>query len=176
MLLRKNHAQSIAINNDNRDDENDAATSTTNLEDDAKRQAYIPLLAGSSARLLASLATAPLELIRTRQASVVSNTSGGKPVVVPGMMEEFRSLVRSNGISSLYVGVSPTLWRDVPFSAIYWLFLERFKNVLSDSKSFGAWGGRYYHEQGLRMPPGIEAMHAFVSGAAAGSIAAAFTT
>ena len=49
--------------------------------------AYIPLLAGSSARLLASLATAPLELIRTRQASfVASNNTNTR---TPGMMEEF---------------------------------------------------------------------------------------
>ena len=37
--------------------------------EEAKAHAYIPLIAGSTARLLASLATAPLELIRTRQAN-----------------------------------------------------------------------------------------------------------
>jgi solute carrier family 25 protein 39/40 len=136
--------------------------------EDARRQPYIPLVAGSTARLLASLATAPLELIRTRQAS---NTKAQK-----GMVEEFRLLLRTNGISSLYVGLTPTLWRDVPFSAIYWLFLERFRNALGDSEELGGWGGSYYRERGVDIPPGIQASHAFVSGAGAGSIAAAFTT
>ena len=77
---------------------------------------YTPLIAGSSARLLASFVTAPLELIRTRQASAVGRT-GEKA----GMIDEFRLLVRSkSGFRSLFSGIGPTLWRDVPFSAIYW--------------------------------------------------------
>ena len=166
MILRRNHVTNFANNNSM----NGESKSTATIEDieDAKRQPYIPLVAGSTARLLASLATAPLELIRTRQAS---NTKAQK-----GMVEEFRLLLRTNGISSLYVGLAPTLWRDVPFSAIYWLFLERFRNALGDSEELGGWGGSYYRERGVDIPPGIQASHAFVSGAGAGSIAAAFTT
>ena len=112
---------------------------TTNANNIMGGGAAAELLAGSSARLLASLATAPLELIRTRQASfVASNNTNSRP---PGMMEEFRVLTRTNGLSSLYVGVAPTLWRDVPFSAIYWLFLERFRSALSESRGLGVWGG-----------------------------------
>ena len=144
-----------------------AACADSKLEDDAKKQPYIPLLAGSTARLLASLVTAPLELIRTRQAS--------SKVAAP-MMDEFRLLLRQNGISSLYVGLAPTLWRDVPFSAIYWLFLENFRNVLSESNELGVWSGQYYEQRGMTLPPSVEAMHAFISGATAGSLAAAFTT
>ncbi|KAL7536148.1 hypothetical protein ACHAXR_006944 [Thalassiosira sp. AJA248-18] len=176
MRLRRNHAANNSIENNNMV-EGRQSTMTKLEEDDAKRQAYIPLVAGSTARLLASLVTAPLELIRTRQASIGSNIRIGEhPVAVPGMMEEFRTITRANGISSLYVGLAPTLWRDVPFSALYWLFLERFRNHLSDSNNLGAWGGFYYREHGIQMPASIQAMHAFVSGAAAGSIAAAFTT
>ena len=142
------------------------------IGDDKKRQAYIPLVAGSLSRLLASLSTAPLELVRTRQASAIGN--GEK--VVPGMMEEFRFLLRSNGFSSLFTGLAPTLWRDVPFSAIYWLFLEQFRNDLSTSSSLGTWGGRYYKDQGVQIPPSIEVTHSFISGAGAGAIAAFGTT
>ena len=152
------------------------ANSMAMMEENAKRQPYIPLIAGASSRLLASLATAPLELIRTRQASIVGNRHHGQRVKVPGMMEDFRTLTRTNGLSSLYVGLSPTLWRDVPFSALYWLAFERLKNELSSSTELGVWGKTHYREQGIKVPPSIEAMHAFVSGAAAGSIAAAFTT
>mmetsp|Transcript_32447 Transcript_32447/g.78539 ORF Transcript_32447/g.78539 Transcript_32447/m.78539 type:complete len:167 (+) Transcript_32447:1802-2302(+) len=60
---------------------------TTNANNIMGGGAAAELLAGSSARLLASLATAPLELIRTRQASfVASNNTNSRP---PGMMEEF---------------------------------------------------------------------------------------
>ena len=167
--MRQNHATMNAGKNSREDTTTIICASS--LEEDARKQDYIPLIAGSTARLIASLATAPLELIRTRQASAVSNNS--MPV---GMMDEFRLLLRQNGVSSLYVGLAPTLWRDVPFSGIYWLFLERFRNALSDSNELGVWGGQYYRKNGLKIPPSIEAMHAFVSGAAAGSIAAAFTT
>ncbi|KAL9185621.1 hypothetical protein ACHAXT_003398 [Thalassiosira profunda] len=170
LRLRRMHLQYAAgnsIENEN---------TTIPNADDVKRQSYIPLLAGSSARLLASLSTAPLELLRTRQASVVSHQHGPTPAAAPGMVEEIRLLLRSNGIGSFYVGLAPTLWRDVPFSAIYWLFLEKFRNALGDSDELGVWGGNYYRERGMKVPPGVEAGHAFVSGAAAGSIAAAFTT
>ena len=167
--MRQNHATMNAGKNSREDTTTIICASS--LEEDASKQDYIPLIAGSTARLIASLATAPLELIRTRQASAVSNNS--MPV---GMMDEFRLLLRQNGVSSLYVGLAPTLWRDVPFSGIYWLFLERFRNALSDSNELGVWGGQCYRTNGMKIPPSIEAMHAFVSGAAAGSIAAAFTT
>lgn len=163
--LRYNHT----LNNNHNNIE---SSSQHMLDDDAKRQAYIPLIAGSTSRLLASLSTAPLELVRTRQASAIGN--GEK--VVPGMMEEFRLLLRTNGFSSLFTGLAPTLWRDVPFSAIYWLFLEKFRNDLSNSNSLGTWGGRYYKDQGIQIPPSIEVMHSFVSGAGAGAIAAFGTT
>lgn len=140
--------------------------------DQSKTQTCIPLIAGATARLLASLTTAPLELIRTRQASIVME----KGASLPGMIQEFRHLLKTNGMSSLYVGLAPTLWRDVPFSAIYWMCLEKFKNELSGSKSLGKWGGKHYQETGETIPAFVGAIHAFISGAAAGSIAAAFTT
>ena len=151
---------------------NNSLDQSVTIDDDAKQHAYIPLLAGSTSRLLATLSTAPLELVRTRQASAIGN--GEK--LVPGMAEEFRLLLRTNGFSSLFTGLAPTLWRDVPFSAIYWLFLEKFRHELSDTKSLGTWGGRYYKDQGIQTPPTVEVMHSFVSGAGAGGIAAFFTT
>ena len=44
------------------------------LEEDAKHLAYIPLVVESIARLLASLATALLDLIETRQVSMGSSS------------------------------------------------------------------------------------------------------
>ncbi|KAL3806692.1 hypothetical protein ACHAXA_001158 [Cyclostephanos tholiformis] len=161
------------------DDDNDCDHADNHDADSraTAANAYIPLLAGSTARLLATLATAPLELVRTRQAGLPRGTTG-----VGGMVDEFLALNKSSGSISLYSGLAPTLWRDVPFSAIYWVFLERFKDALSSpsesTRFLGKWGG-YHHvvERGIdRIPPAVEAAQAFVAGAAAGSIAAAFTT
>ena len=39
-------------------------------------------------------------------------------------------LAKSAGWRSLWRGVSPTLWRDVPFSAIYWTCYELEKKAI----------------------------------------------
>lgn len=134
-------------------------------------EAVVPLVGGSSARGMASIVTSPLELIRTRQASYVGDHPSSRP---PGMAAELRSILRTDGLPALYRGLAPTLWRDVPFSAIYWLFLERFKATLGAAG--GILGGRKYRERGEALPPLLSAGHAFASGAGAGMIAAFFTT
>mmetsp|Transcript_14375 Transcript_14375/g.23725 ORF Transcript_14375/g.23725 Transcript_14375/m.23725 type:complete len:451 (-) Transcript_14375:169-1521(-) len=125
-----------------------------------QQEAWMPLVAGSSARLLASLVTAPLELIRTRQA--ISGTSGG-------VWADLATLVRTQGFPALFQGLAPTLWRDVPFSAIYWFSLEQFKLQ---------WKERYNGTNGASSSPSPlqHAGQAFINGAAAGMIAAACTT
>ena len=124
---------------------------------------WIPLASGSSSRLLASFATAPLELIRTRQASIVATIDG--TAVSRGVLQDLRHLVRSEGFLSLYQGLAPTLWRDIPFSAIYWLGLEQFKSLWKNSLASAE-----------PATPLQQAGQAFCSGAAAGMIAAAATT
>ena len=85
-------------------------------------QFWIPLTAGGSARLLASSFTAPFEYLRTRQASMI-----GQNQPAASMWKELRIIVKSKGIGALYRGLGPTLYRDVPFSAIYWLSLETLR-------------------------------------------------
>lgn len=125
---------------------------------------WIPLVAGSSARLVASLATAPLELVRTRQAmmgssSTSTTTTSGSGFV--GLWSDLKQIVRTEGGAALFKGVGPTLWRDVPFSAIYWFSIEQFKLQ---------WKQRTEHPTLLQ-----QAGQAFVNGATAGMIAAACT-
>jgi solute carrier family 25 protein 39/40 len=88
-------------------------------------------------------------------------------------LKELKDLIRTGGVKSLYRGVVPTLWRDVPFSAIYWLGVEQFRSRLQNSPLVG---GQDYLDRGELIPPWLEASHAFMSGAAAGMIAAAVTT
>jgi solute carrier family 25 protein 39/40 len=117
-----------------------------------------PLIAGASARVIASVVTAPFELLRTRQAAAT-----GENRIATGLTEEFRNIVRQEGPMALYKGLKPTLWRDVPFSAIYWFFLERFRE--------------YWKTISVNSPsPAEQACQAFLSGATAGLIAAACTT
>jgi len=115
----------------------------------------IPPLAGASARFLASSFTAPLELIRTRQAAQIGGGSSAGGLVV-----ELQNVVRSEGVLSLYRGLSPTLMRDIPFSAVYWYSIETFR---------AAWGDG-------PVTPMEQAGQALINGSAAGMIAAATTT
>lgn len=112
-----------------------------------------PLLAGSGARVIAATAISPLELMRTRMQSI------NNP---PSMLRLGLQQVRSSGVMSLWRGLSPTLWRDVPFSAIYWVCVEQFKLRLvrpdlpdASSENISA---------------------SFIAGAGAGMIAATATT
>lgn len=121
-------------------------------------QSWAPLVAGASARMVASSVTAPFEFLRTRQASRVGHNES--PL---GMISEFRSIVRQEGVKTLYRGLRPTLWRDVPFSAIYWFNLERMKDL---------WVARFNR----RLSPTEQAGTAFVNGFVSGIVAAACTT
>jgi solute carrier family 25, member 39/40 len=73
---------------------------------------YAPLAAGSLARSVAATVISPLELIRTRiQAGDLEPNQITRGVI---------NMVKSEGTMSLWRGLGSTLWRDVPFSAIYW--------------------------------------------------------
>lgn len=52
--------------------------------------------------------------------------------------EALRLLVKQDGVTGLWRGLSPTLLRDVPFSAIYWMNYETIKKFFgSPVPSFG---------------------------------------
>lgn len=119
-------------------------------------------VAGASARCLATFSTAPLELIRTIQAS---RTGADQPS--RGMIGEFQSIWKNGGFFSLYKGLSPTLSRDVPFSAIYWYCIEscRTRWVEYDSS-------REVYQVSTQQ----QAARALFNGSVSGLIAAFFTT
>ena len=116
---------------------------------------YAPPVAGAAARLLATFATAPLELIRTRQAAQIG---GGQ--MAGGLIAEMRHVVHMEGALSLYKGLGPTLLRDIPFSAVYWYFIEKFRLC---------WGDE------LQFSPAEQAGQALLNGSAAGLQAAVVT-
>jgi solute carrier family 25, member 39/40 len=109
---------------------------------------YVPLIAGSSARILAATAVSPVELFRTR----LQATTG--PSATSHVIETFRGvqhMVATQGYGSLWKGLTLTLWRDVPFSGIYWWGYESIRNVLIDMRDRRE-GRGILDERGLRGP------------------------
>lgn len=115
----------------------------------------IPLSAGILARSAISSLASPLELIRTNLQS--TPLSPNSPHTLRSVLSSVRNLVQQNGVMFMWRGLGPTLWRDVPFSGIYWA-------------SYEAWKGFFARKgyQGARV--------AFVSGAASGIVAALVTS
>ncbi|KAL0951104.1 hypothetical protein HGRIS_007841 [Hohenbuehelia grisea] len=115
----------------------------------------VPLTAGIVARTSISSLTSPLELIRTNLQS--TPLSPGNPHTLRSVLKSVRHLVKSQGFGCLWRGLGPTLWRDVPFSGIYWASYESWKRTLTRRHFEGAWV-------------------AFVSGAVSGTTAALITS
>ncbi|KAH8727046.1 mitochondrial carrier protein-like protein [Phaeosphaeriaceae sp. PMI808] len=94
--------------------------------------AYIPLVAGATARVLAAIVVSPIEMFRTRmQAANHTATAAGH---FRETMDGLREMVAGQGVFSLWRGLTLTLWRDVPFSAIYWWGYEATRNQLVDMR------------------------------------------
>jgi len=78
---------------------------------------FAPGISGGLARIVSVSIIAPLELIRTKQA--VSNKSA---------IDIYNNIIKVNGINGFYIGWGSTISRDVPYSAMYWLFFEMFRS------------------------------------------------
>ncbi|RCH79844.1 hypothetical protein CU097_001938, partial [Rhizopus azygosporus] len=112
---------------------------------------YSPLWAGGVARTISGLVVSPLELFRTRMQS--TEGSQGFSAVWRGVQE----MVHREGPRALWRGLLPTMLRDVPFSAIYWMGYEEMK-----------------HSPSLANLSHFQA--SFIAGASSGMIAAVVTT
>lgn len=84
-----------------------------------------PLVAGVAGRVITVSVVSPLELLRTREMYRRSHMP---------LFSALAAEVRANGgrVTSLWRGFAATLWRDVPFSGIYWLSYEGCKARLRD--------------------------------------------
>lgn len=114
-----------------------------------------PLLAGVSARTLITSISSPLELIRTNLQS--TPLSPDNPHTLRSVLSSVGTLAQKQGSLYLWRGLGPTLWRDVPFSGLYWAGYEGLKGLFRRRGQEGAW-------------------IAFVSGAASGTTAALVTS
>ncbi|KAI0203719.1 mitochondrial carrier domain-containing protein [Astrocystis sublimbata] len=95
------------------------------------RDDYKAVVAGSTARILAVAAVSPVELFKTRlQASSGSTATSHLKDTLQGI----REMVAENGYRALWRGITMHLWRDVPFSGLYWLGYETIRNRLTDMR------------------------------------------
>lgn len=98
---------------------------------DGQDRWWVPALAGGFARVFSVSVISPLELARTIKASGNSGNT----------LQIMKEVVQSEGIRGLYKGWVPTLWRDCPFSAIYWFNVEMFRpiyyNLLLSASTYG---------------------------------------
>ncbi|KAI9005782.1 mitochondrial carrier domain-containing protein [Phycomyces nitens] len=124
-----------------------------------KHNDYSPLVAGGLARTVAVALISPIELFRTRlQAATGVNDFRNVLYGVQNMMKK-------DGVRALWRGLPPTLWRDVPFSAMYWMTYEKTKHALM----------AYTNKSSVTMAQG-DLYISFIAGAFSGMCAAAITT
>ena len=124
-----------------------------------------PLIAGGGARLLTATIVSPVELMRTRLQSSQALRSEG---MIGGAM----ALVEREGWGALWKGLPPTLWRDVPFSMLYWTVYELLKARLLARDLASGFVSRTAEGQPVQLEP----VHSFACGAASGAFAAFLTT
>lgn len=98
-----------------------------------------PLVAGVVARVATVTAIGPMELFRTRLQASHGDTAAGH---VKDTLNSMQDMVRSHGYRSLWRGLSLTLWRDVPFSGMYWWGYETVRGKLTEARERGR--GRSY--------------------------------
>ena len=91
---------------------------------------YAPLAAGATARVVAATAVNPIEMLRTRMQASMSTGGSHFTEAVKGISE----MISINGYTSLWRGLTLTLWRDVPFSGFYWWGYENIRGVLTEAR------------------------------------------
>jgi len=98
-----------------------------------------PGIAGGFARCWSVTLIAPLELIRTI-------VTGGKK---ESGFKVAQHIYKTEGLVGFYRGWSSTIYRDAPFSAIYWLSYERLKTYFSSIISNKQLNPSYEYNQQL---------------------------
>ncbi|KAJ6604717.1 mitochondrial carrier domain-containing protein [Mycena vulgaris] len=98
--------------------------------------AVVPLTAGILARSTITSIVSPLELVRTNLQSTPANPQN--PNTLRSVLSSVRGLVRDHGVRFLWRGLGATLWRDVPFSGLYWAGYETTKKAFARNGHSGA--------------------------------------
>jgi solute carrier family 25 protein 39/40 len=136
---------------------------------------YVPLVAGSMARIAAASVISPVEMFRTRlQATPGTGTSHFRDT-----LQSLRQMTVTRGYTSLWRGFTLTMWRDVPFSGLYWWGYEAMRNVLTDLREMR--GSHSEETRSRRFSQSHQSssttfIDSFVAGSVSGAAAALVTT
>ena len=130
---------------------------------------YAPLLAGAIARVAAAATISPIEMFRTRMQAATSTGTGVFRDTIDGM----RHLVHTQGVTSLWRGLTLTMWRDVPFSGIYWWGYEAVRNTLTHRREQH---GMSFSTQSVDHDHAPAFVDSFLAGATSGAFASIVTT
>jgi solute carrier family 25, member 39/40 len=144
---------------------------------------YSPLIAGGLARVGAASAISPVEMFRTRLQATNTQKSGGHFM---DTMRDMGEMVKSKGVTTLWRGLGLTLWRDVPFSGIYWWGYETIKIELvtlreqrrgrSDIRDSSIEGRRRARSKSKEHSHAATFTDSFIAGAVSGALSALITT
>ena len=142
--------------------------------------AYAPLLAGSVARVAAAAAISPIEMFRTRMQA----TSGSATGVFRDTLSGIKDMVQAQGYTTLWRGLTLTMWRDVPFSGLYWWGYEAVRNKLADVRERGRGRTtdlsedmtRIRSQSRSRSNHTVTFVDSFIAGATSGAVASVVTT
>ncbi|EFQ99051.1 solute carrier family 25 member 39 [Nannizzia gypsea CBS 118893] len=93
-----------------------------------------PLVAGSVARIAAASAISPIEMFRTRLQAIPAGGGVHGPDHFKATLRDLGQMVQREGYTSLWRGLTLTMWRDVPFSGLYWWGYERIKRQLESMR------------------------------------------
>jgi solute carrier family 25 protein 39/40 len=110
------------------------------------------MLSAATVRLISTSLVSPLEMVRTQTQAL------GRHQRTWTWYAGLSRVCRQHGVASLWRGLAPTLWRDVPFSVLYWSTYERTKAALVAPQD-----------------PPVPLAASFFSGACAGTLASLLT-
>ncbi|KUJ24652.1 mitochondrial carrier [Mollisia scopiformis] len=142
---------------------------------------YAPLVAGASARILAAGIVSPIEMFRTRMQASRSTGGAHFAETIKGVTD----MVAAHGYTSLWRGLTLTLWRDVPFSGIYWWGYESIRGALTEARERGR--GRSLSSEGSKTRAKVRTRSqsrenhtatftdSFIAGASSGAVASVLT-
>lgn len=130
---------------------------------------YAPFAAGAVARTAAASATSPVEMFRTRLQATPGTGAGHFKATLEGLYQ----MTQAKGYTSLWRGLSLTMWRDVPFSGLYWWGYEKVKESLEGARQNAPHLSISDPEQ---VSTATAFFDSFLAGATSGSVAALVTT
>lgn len=134
-------------------------------------ESYAPLVAGSFARVVSASAISPIEMFRTRLQAIPGHGAGH----FKATFESLHKMTQASGYSSLWRGLTLTMWRDVPFSGLYWWGYEEVKKNLIRMRQ-QTFDHRHHQHKHLDESNASTFFESFLAGALSGSLAALVTT